>query len=147
MRNACKLWSVALASRFEKARFILVVDDHRDSCDAMSALLSAGGYHCCRAYGGAAAIRMARAYRPDVILLDISMPGVDGFAVSRSLRTDFAGAQPFIIATTAFDEAMIRKQAEAGQFDAYCNKPFDADSFARLLRQIAPATTTVAGRQ
>src|SRR5690606_286101 len=67
---------------------VLVVDDHRDSADSLSAMLELMGQETATAYDGETAIELARRFRPDLILLDIGLPGLSGYDVARRLRLE-----------------------------------------------------------
>src|SRR5690348_13255069 len=81
---------------------VLVVDDYRDNVESMATLLRLDGHAVEVAFDGATALRVAQARQPDVVLLDIAMPGMDGYQVARKLRTMFRGKPLLLIAVTAF---------------------------------------------
>src|SRR4051794_23320734 len=116
---------------------VLVVDDYRDNLESMAILLRLDGYEVEVALNGFAALKLAQAQQPDVVLLDISMPGMDGYQVARNLRAMFRGKPLLLIAITAggFDEDRKRSQ-EAG-FDLHLVKPADPDQIEELLRDFA----------
>src|SRR5262249_26119266 len=105
------------------APVVLVAEDHEDSRDALCTLLDALGYRVLAATIGVEALEVARANHPDLILMDMMMPGVDGFQATRTLRADETFRQVPIIAITAMEgarEAVI----EAGCSDLVL-KPLD----------------------
>ena len=117
---------------------VLIAEDHEDSRDALSTLLDALGYRVLVAGNGAEAVEVARAARPDLILMDMMMPAVDGFQATRTLRADADFRQVPIIAITAMEGA------REAVFDAGCSdvvvKPIDIRVFlARLQGWLAPA--------
>ncbi len=114
------------------APVVLVAEDHEDSRDALCTLLDALGYRVLAATNGVEAIDVARAQDPDLILMDMMMPGVDGFQATRTLRADEAFRQVPIIAITAMEGA---RQAvlEAGCNDLVL-KPLDIRAFMERLK-------------
>jgi len=114
------------------APVVLIAEDHEDSRDALRTLLDALGYRVVVATNGAEAVETARASRPDLILMDMMMPVVDGFQATRTLRADEAFREVPIIAITAMEgarEAVI----EAGCNDLAV-KPLDIRVFLERLK-------------
>ena len=109
---------------------VLIAEDHQDSRDALSTLLDALGYRVLVAGNGAEAVEVARASRPDLILMDMMMPSVDGFEATRTLRADAGFRQVPIVAITAMEGAR-EAVFEAGCSDVVV-KPIDIRHF--LLR-------------
>ncbi|HUS23560.1 MAG TPA: response regulator, partial [Candidatus Binatia bacterium] len=103
------------------SRRVLVVDDHNDVADMQASLLRLCGYEVCTAYDGASALRMAEAFRPDVVFLDVMMPGMDGCEVSRRLRQ--LDSHIRIVALTALMPRALDNDAD---FDGYIAKPATA---------------------
>jgi two-component system, cell cycle response regulator DivK len=102
---------------------ILVAEDHLDSRDALRALLEAFGYVVIEAVNGREAVRLALTERPDLILMDIMMPELDGFEATRELRRHVEMSATPIIAVTAMEGAhQLAMQAGA---DDYVRKPVD----------------------
>jgi CheY-like chemotaxis protein len=102
---------------------ILVAEDHLDSRDALRALLEAFGYDVLVAVNGREAVELAIAQQPDLILMDIMMPELDGFEATRTLRRDGRTASTPIIAVTAMEGAQ-QLAMQAGASD-YVRKPID----------------------
>lgn len=111
---------LSLASEHGK---ILVAEDHLDSRDALRALLEAFGYQVIEAVNGREAVAKALAERPDLILMDIMMPELDGFEATRQLRRHAQTSQTPIIAVTAMEGAH-QLAIQAGAND-YVRKPVD----------------------
>jgi signal transduction histidine kinase/ActR/RegA family two-component response regulator len=112
---------------------ILVVDDNRDSADTMAMLLELAGHDACVAYNGEEALAAADAHRPDVILLDIGLPGLSGHDVCRRIREASWGADIMIVALTGWGQDDDRRlSAEAG-FDAHLVKPVDQGTLIELM--------------
>jgi PAS domain S-box-containing protein len=110
---------------------VLVVDDNRDSADSMTLLVDMLGHHARAAYDGPGALDSFEAHRPQVVLLDLSMPGMTGFDVIRRMRDD--GNRVIVAAMTGLgsDEDIARTRA-AG-FDAHLVKPVDLPELERVL--------------
>ena len=117
---------------------VLVAEDHEDSRDALCTLLDALGYRVLVATNGAEAVEVARAHRPDLILMDMMMPGVDGFQATRTLRADEAFRTVPIVAVTAMEGARDAVLA-AGCSDCVA-KPLDIRAFMERLRAWLPVT-------
>jgi CheY-like chemotaxis protein len=118
-------------------RRILVVDDNRDSALTLATLLELEGAQVRTAYDGDSAVAVAREAAPEVILLDIGLPGMNGYDACRAIRAQQAPSRPFILALTGWGQQEDRrKSAEAG-FDGHIVKPVD---HAQLLRAIDELT-------
>jgi CheY-like chemotaxis protein len=110
---------------------VLIAEDHEDSRDALRTLLDALGYRVVVARNGAEAVQVARAEKPDLILMDMMMPSVDGFEATRTLRADPAFRQVPIVAITAMEGAR-EAVFEAGCSDVVV-KPIDIRAFLSRL--------------
>ena len=112
-------------------RRILVIDDNRDAADSFAALLCADGAAATAIYGGGEAVDALARYRPDVIFLDLGMPGIDGYQTARAIRSDPRGGEVVLIALTGWGGADIRRRTEDAGFDLHLVKPvFPADLLA-----------------
>ncbi len=119
--------------RAASALRILVVDDNEDSAESMSMLLQCDGHDIDTAYSGETALRLARELRPDVVLLDIGMPGMLGYEVARRLRGLVESSGALLIAVTGYGrESDVAKARDAG-FDHHLVKPVDFDKLRSLL--------------
>lgn len=116
----------------EPAR-ILVADDHNDSRDAIRALLEAFGFEVLTARDGREAVDVARAEAPDLVLMDVMMPGVDGLQAIRLLRQGPGTRNTPIIACTAMADAELRVRSAGA--DDYVGKPFDTKNLKRKLNE------------
>ena len=114
------------------ARRILVVDDHRDAADSLAMLLEIEGYAVDVAYDGTRALRVAAERRPDVVLLDIGLPGMDGYEVGRLLRRQ-VGGDFVLVALTGYGRDVDRARSAAAGFDRHVVKPLDTGALAALL--------------
>jgi signal transduction histidine kinase len=112
---------------------ILVVDDNQDSACSMTLLLELQGHEVQVAHAGQVALRMAQESTPDVILLDIGMPGMNGYEVARHLRSQAAFADTLLVAVTGYGRASDVKQTESAGFDHHLVKPIDYDKLQSLL--------------
>jgi CheY-like chemotaxis protein len=112
---------------------VLVVDDCRDAADSLALLLNRWGYQTVIAYDGPSALAAALTQPPAVVLLDIVMPGMDGYEVARRLRGRPQTAQVLLIALTGYgQEDDVRRCYEAG-FDLHLLKPCDPEELRRVL--------------
>ena len=121
-----------------KDYLILIVDDAEDSLILFSLDLQQQGYRVVTASDGEQAVRVAAQTCPDLILMDIEMPELDGFGAARKIRESEALRSVPIIAITALSTAGFQRAASAIGFDAYLTKPFDLDKMHKLLRSLLP---------
>lgn len=110
---------------------VLVVDDNRDSADSMTLLVDMLGHRTRPAYDGSEALALFEAERPQVVLLDLSMPGLTGFDVIRRMRDD--GARVVVAAMTGLGSDEDRARTRAAGFDAHLVKPVDLPELERVL--------------
>jgi two-component system CheB/CheR fusion protein len=123
----------ALASE-AGARRVLVVDDSVDSAETMARLLRMGGHHVQVALDGASALDAAATFVPDIVLLDIGLPGMDGYQVGRQLRHVPGMAEKLIVALTGYGQEQDRNRSREAGFDEHLTKPVDHDALRRLLQ-------------
>jgi CheY-like chemotaxis protein/two-component sensor histidine kinase len=115
---------------------LLVVDDNRDAADSLAVLLELLGAEVHLAYSGADALRAVEACRPDVVLLDIGMPEMDGYEVARRIRARTGPGGPTLIALSGWGhDEYLRRTQEAG-FDHHVIKPADLDALKALLTSL-----------
>ena len=114
---------------------VLVVDDNQDAADALAALLEALGHHARVAYDGPTALRMATDEPPDVMLLDIGLPEMNGYDVLRRLREMPQLAQTRFVACTGYGRPQDIERFGPANFDAYLVKPVDAADLERALER------------
>jgi CheY-like chemotaxis protein len=118
---------------------ILVVEDDPERLQMMGALLSLWGHEPTLVPAGPEALAAIREEMPDVILLDLGLPGMDGFEVARAVRLQpGGGSSVLIVAVTAFRGEEHQRQAREAGFDKYLMKPVDIDTLRQVLAQ-APA--------
>jgi two-component system alkaline phosphatase synthesis response regulator PhoP len=113
-----------MMSSVKARRTILVVDDDPLVRDMLEAVLGQAGFHLVTAADGSEALRAAAEDVPDVVLLDVMMPGMDGYAVCRAMRADARLTKTRIIMLTARGSREDRANAEAAGADAFFTKPF-----------------------
>jgi CheY-like chemotaxis protein len=123
-------------------RRILVVDDNTDSAQSMAALQSRRGHETRIALTGTEALAAAAEFLPEVVLLDIGLPEMDGYEVARQLRLIPALATAFLVAVTGYGGAEDRARAKLAGFDEYLVKPADLD----LLREWLETRVKAAAR-
>jgi CheY-like chemotaxis protein len=116
---------------------ILVVDDHHDAGDSLATLLRLLGHQVRVAYDGASGMEMARVFRPQVALLDIGMPGMDGIELGTRLRQEPEFEQLLMIALTGFGRDEDRQRSSDAGFNAHLVKPVDVAMLNSLLAQHA----------
>jgi two-component system, sensor histidine kinase len=102
---------------------ILIVDDSHDSANTLASLFSAHGYKTHVAYDGEAALDAAKTHLPDVILLDLGMPGLDGVHLARFFREDVQLKDKVLIAITGYADEMHRSQCQTAGIDYVFAKP------------------------
>ena len=116
------------------ARRVLVVDDNVDAAESIAMLLRLFGHQVRCEYDGRSALDAVRRYRPDVILLDIGLPEVDGYEVARQIREmdDLRGTH--IVAVTGYAQEEDRKRSQAAGFDHHLTKPVDPEALQSFLQ-------------
>ncbi|HEV7515819.1 MAG TPA: response regulator [Thermoanaerobaculia bacterium] len=119
---------------------VLVVEDDTESLELMGALLSLWGYEPRLTPDGPAGLRAATTEMPDVALLDIGLPGMDGFEVAQRLRSAPGGDSVLLVAVTAFRGESHRDKAFECGFDKYLMKPVDIETLRLVLAEAAPRT-------
>lgn len=112
---------------------ILIVDDNRDLATSLARLLRMSGHDIEVVYDGHTAIEVARTYRPNVILLDIGLPSLDGYQVARILRQE-GFHDMIIIAISGYGQDEDRRRAEEAGMDYHLTKPVDLKSITDLLQ-------------
>jgi DNA-binding response OmpR family regulator len=112
---------------------VLVADDNRDTTDSMTMLIRLWGHDVRPVFDAAAVLEQALAYRPDVLLLDIAMPGVDGFALARELRRESLFREVILIAVTGYADDPHRLAGVQAGFDLYLVKPVNPEIVKEIL--------------
>jgi two-component system, chemotaxis family, CheB/CheR fusion protein len=118
---------------------VLVVDDNQDIAESTALILQLAGYTVKRAFSGQEALEIAPSFQPSIVLLDIGMPGLDGYAVARRLRRDTNLKNAFLIAVSGYGTAADRSRARDAGFDRHLLKPVDPAALQRMLAELARA--------
>lgn len=118
-------------------RRILIVDDYRDGADSLAMLLRILGNDVTTVYDGEQAFHAAQAKHPDLILLDISMPKMNGYETCRRIRQESWAKKVLMIAVTGWGQEEDRRRAEVSGFDGHLVKPVDAEDLSHLIRTLS----------
>jgi two-component system CheB/CheR fusion protein len=115
-------------------RRVLVVDDNEDAANSLAMILKLGGHETASVYTAVDALERAAAFRPDVVLLDIGLPGMDGYEVAQKMR-ELPGLRDIrLVAVTGYGRSDDRLRARDAGFDDHLTKPVE---FAVLERTLA----------
>ncbi|WP_169979299.1 hybrid sensor histidine kinase/response regulator [Tautonia rosea] len=117
---------------------LLLVDDHLDSAQTLGKLLGLAGLDVRIAHDGRSALSVIDEFQPEVVVLDIGLPDMDGYDVARQIRSQPAGASRTLIALTGWGQASDRLRSREAGFDQHLVKPVDPDELLDLLRQLYP---------
>ncbi|MFL6292336.1 MAG: response regulator [Thermoanaerobaculia bacterium] len=120
---------------------ILVVDDNQDSADSLAVWLRLKGHEVRAAYDGPEALAAAREQRPDLVLLDIGMPGMSGYEVARRLRAHPDTRQTRLVAMTGWGQEEDRRQSREAGFDQHLVKPLEPRVLEELLAGLAAGSS------
>jgi CheY-like chemotaxis protein len=121
------------APQKSSSRRVLVVDDNKDAADALSTFLQMKGHQTRTAYSGNEAIQEVLAFGPEVVLLDIGLPGMNGYDAARRIRAIDSAIQ--LIALTGYGQSTDRRRSAAAGFDMHLTKPVGIEELeAALLR-------------
>jgi PAS domain S-box-containing protein len=126
--------------RASARRRILVVDDNRDAAISLAMILRLLGNESITAHDGLDAVRQAGAFRPEIILLDIGMPGLNGYDTARLIRAQPWGKHVLLVALTGWGQDDDRRKSEDAGFDAHIVKPIDTATLQKLLASSKVAT-------
>ncbi len=128
----------------KRGRRILLADDNRDALDSLATLLQCDGHEVHTAGDGAEAFALAAECRPDVVLLDIGMPKLDGYEVARRIRAEPWGKGPVLIALTGWGQDEDRRRSREVGFDSHLVKPLDPETLSALLARLPIRATAEA---
>jgi CheY-like chemotaxis protein len=117
---------------------VLVVDDNADAARSLSMLLEMKGHEVQTCYDGPTALRAVEVFGPEVVLLDIGLPGMDGFEVARRLREQTVPRQPLLVALSGYGQAEDQRRSREAGFDHHLVKPADPEVLTALFAS-APA--------
>jgi two-component system, sensor histidine kinase len=124
------------AIQAEARRRILIVEDNPDAREGLRGLLELSGHDVFEAADGCAAVKAARALRPEVALIDIGLPGIDGNEVARQIRSSAVCDDTVLIALTGYSQREDRQQTENAGFQHYLVKPVDLNQLAQLISSL-----------
>jgi CheY-like chemotaxis protein len=116
-----------------RPRRILVVDDSQDQADSLALLLRLRGHEVSIVNDGTKAVATAADFRPEVVLLDIGLPGMDGYEIARRIRRQGEGSSPLLIAITGYGQQEDRRRSAEAGFDHHLVKPPDPEALQRLI--------------
>jgi signal transduction histidine kinase/CheY-like chemotaxis protein len=117
-------------------RRILVVDDNRDSAESLALMLRMMGNEVFTAHDGLEAVEAAGNFRPDVVLLDLGMPKMNGYAAARCIRQQAWGRNMVLVALTGWGQEEDRRKSKEAGFDHHLVKPVEASTLERLLAEL-----------
>ena len=130
-------WSLDATGRYLQPRplRVIVADDEADTVSTLTALLNDEGHDVIGVDGGAQVLSTVDAFDPDVVLLDIAMPGMSGFEIAKEIRRKYGEIRPLLIAITGrYKKASDRMLAEIVGFNHHVVKPYDPNALLALLR-------------
>jgi CheY-like chemotaxis protein len=116
------------------------VDDNEDSAESLSVLLRLQGHLVESAHDGHHALEAAERFRPDVMLLDLGMPGMNGYEVCREIRKQPWGGDILLIAQTGWGQDQDRQRTKDAGFDGHLTKPIDHDRLEEILTNLSVKT-------
>jgi CheY-like chemotaxis protein len=117
---------------------ILVVDDNRDAADSLAKLVRSFGHEVKAVYDGSQALEEVTAFEPDMALVDIGMPGLDGYETVTELRHRRGNVHLIVVAVTAWTRDEDKRRAYESGFDLHVAKPMSVEKLAELLRLLDP---------
>ncbi len=120
------------------SRRILVVEDSEDSRDGLRAWLELSGHEIHEAADGTKAVEMALMLRPDLMLIDIGLPGINGYEVARRIRSSAIGSVTTMIALSGYGQSEYVQRAKQAGFDDYIVKPVDPNRLTKLISFLVP---------
>jgi signal transduction histidine kinase/ActR/RegA family two-component response regulator len=123
----------ALAAAGERSLRILVIEDNRDARDGLRLLLESWGHRVDEAADGRRGLELALLSRPDVALVDVGLPGLDGYEVAQAIRATPERGRPLLAAVTGYGQPEDERRAREAGFDAHLVKPIDPDELRRFL--------------
>jgi CheY-like chemotaxis protein len=121
------------------ARRILIVEDNEDSAESLTILLNLAGHKTHTAYDGVEAMEAAAAFQPEIVLLDIGLPKLNGFEVARKIREQAWGQSIVLVALTGWGQDEDRRRSREAGFNHHLTKPIDPLALTDLLARLSPA--------
>jgi CheY-like chemotaxis protein len=123
---------------------ILVVDDDRDNADSLSRLVGLMGYEAMAVYNGEEAIAISQGVCPEMVFIDLGMPGMDGYETATRIR-QLLGSQTILVAVTGWSRPEDRRRAACAGFDLHYAKPLSLAALEQLLAIPAANTSAAIG--
>jgi CheY-like chemotaxis protein len=114
------------------------VDDNQDAGESMSLLLGMWGHDVTTAHDGTTALAIAEREQPQVVLLDIGLPGIDGYEVARRIRAQPGGENIVLVAITGYGQAEDKQRAQEAGFALHLVKPIEPEALQRALARFEP---------
>jgi CheY-like chemotaxis protein len=121
-----------------------LVDDNKDAVDSLAQWMSLFGYETCVSYTGPQALEVAETFEPDVMLIDIVLPGMDGYQLAASLRDKEAFQRALFIAVTGLSDQEYQGRCKEAKFNLHFAKPVDLDILQAVLAALAKKKRTSA---
>lgn len=131
--------AVAAAAPQARPRRVLVIEDHPSAAQSLKLLLEDCGHAVAVARSGTDGIQQAQVHRPEVVLCDVGLPGMNGYDVARALRSDPNHRATYLIAMTGFAQDQDRQRAQEAGFDIHMSKPVDFDALLQLIERAGSA--------
>jgi two-component system CheB/CheR fusion protein len=125
---------------------VLVVDDNVDAAAALAMLLQASGHQVQVAHTGPTGLAAARDFRPDVLLMDIGLPGLDGWQVAKRIRQQPVFGNIVLIAVTGYGQNADRQRSQNAGFDYHLVKPVDFEKLRKILAAVSEKADQLAER-
>jgi signal transduction histidine kinase/DNA-binding response OmpR family regulator len=134
------------ASKPARPLRLLIVEDNHDAAESLALVLDRAGHEVALADDGTQALERANQFRPEAVLLDIGLPGIDGYEVARQFRQCEELKQVPLIAMTGYGQAEDRRRSNEAGFDAHLVKPVDPDVLEGILARFTPAQAALDGK-
>lgn len=114
------------------------MDDNVDAAQSLTVLLKASGHEVQAVHDGLSAFQVARDYRPNLILLDIGLPGMSGFEVAKKVREELELSKVVLVAMTGYGQESDKQHSQEAGFDHHLVKPADLSEVKQVLATVAP---------
>ena len=138
---------MAIGAAVTVRRRILVVDDNQDSAEMLTTLLTIQGHEVRMVHDGVAAVEMAATFRPEMIVLDIGLPKLNGYEAAQQIRKLPFGGQFRLVALTGWGQDLDRRRSAEAGFDVHLVKPVDPEVLCRLIADLPSTTRELLGER
>jgi signal transduction histidine kinase len=139
--------SLATASAARMVRRILIADDNNDALESLATLLQLSGHEVYTATNGGTALQSAERHLPEVVLLDIGMPMLDGYEVAKRIRAQPWGQRITLVALTGWGQDSDRRRSREAGFDSHLVKPLDLETLTDLLARLPSTSASASARR